>query len=233
MNKKIKKIIFTFALVLVTFGIFKNSYAAAPLPPTNIRAEAGDSKATISFTPDLTNLGAGTTYVVTSVAKSLEPIFSGTGASSPVVVTGLTNGQSYKFVVKAKNASGVSVNSVESNSVIPQEQPGSGNPPSGDDTRSPAPAGGAKNILIRYVNPIAVDDLEGFMAKIIDSAVLLLTPIIVIMLIWTGFLFISARGNPESLASAKKALLYVLIGATIILIAKGFSLAIRGVFSQF
>lgn len=230
MNKKIKKIIFTFALVLVIFGIFKNSYAAAPLPPTNIRAEAGDSKATISFTPDLTNLGAGTTYVVTSVAKSLEPIFSGTGASSPIVVAGLTNGQSYKFVVKAKNASGVSVNSVESNIVVPNDI-GTIHDPGVDIPQQQE--GGAKNILIRYVNPIAVDDLEGFMAKIIDSAVLLLTPIIVIMLIWTGFLFISARGNPESLASAKKALLYVLIGATIILIAKGFSLAIRGVFSQF
>ncbi|MBP6884671.1 MAG: hypothetical protein KBC17_02485 [Candidatus Pacebacteria bacterium] len=91
----------------------------------------------------------------------------------------------------------------------------------------------SKNIHINYVNPISVDTIDGFIATAIDALVMLLTPLVVIMIVWTGFLFIKAQGNVEALGVAKKALLYTVIGAIIVLIAKGFSLAIKSVFSEF
>lgn len=114
-----------------------------------------------------------------------------------------------------------------------------GNPPSGvelsgggngDTTGNSA---SSKNIHINYVNPISVDTIDGFIATAIDALVMLLTPLVVIMIVWTGFLFIKAQGNVEALGVAKKALLYTVIGAIIVLIAKGFSLAIKSVFSEF
>ncbi len=229
MKKNLTKIFLSFALV-TTFFIANNVHAGAPLAPTGVRAEAGDSSAKVYFTPDPTTFDPTVKYIATTVVSGPALSYTGESTTSPITVSGLTNGQSYKFVVRAKNTSGTSANSGESNVVVPVAS-GSDTV---DNTNVPPPSGGSNlDIKIRYVNPLQAQTVEDFIAKVIDSAVLLLTPIIVIMLIWTGFLFITARGNPESLATAKKALLYVIIGATIILIAKGFSLAIRGVFSQF
>lgn len=226
-----KKILLAVALFGIGFTSF-SVYAAAPLPPTNVRAEAGDEKVTVYFTPDVsTSFDLTTEYTVSTVVSGPAPVQVETGKSSPITMSGLVNGQTYKFVVTAKNKNGTSVKSAESNSVFPAAT----GKDIGDTTNVPPPAGGGNdtNIHIRYVNPIQANNVQGFIAKVIDSAVLLLTPIIVIMILWTGFLFISARGNPEEIGNAKKALLYTLIGATIVLIAKGFSLAIKDIFSQF
>ena len=42
-------------------------------------------------------------------------------------------------------------------------------------------------------------------------------PIIVLAIIYSGFLFVAAQGNSEKLGEAKKALLYTLVGAAILL----------------
>ncbi|MBU6321751.1 MAG: hypothetical protein KGI78_04620 [Patescibacteria group bacterium] len=41
--------------------------------------------------------------------------------------------------------------------------------------------------------------------------------VIVFMLVYVGFLFVTARGNPKSLEDAKKALLWTIVGAVILL----------------
>lgn len=114
------------------------------------------------------------------------------------------------------------------------EPPIGGDIDSGGNTGDTGGSGtSSKNIHINYVNPISVDTIDAFIAKAIDALVMLLTPLVVIMIVWTGFLFIKAQGNAEALGVAKKALLYTVIGAIIVLIAKGFSLAIKSVFSEF
>lgn len=82
-------------------------------------------------------------------------------------------------------------------------------------------------------NPLSSSTIQDFMIKILDAVVLILTPVVVIMLLWAGFLFVTAQGNPEKLKKAKNALLYTLIGAAIVLGAKGFALAIGTTISQF
>ncbi len=47
------------------------------------------------------------------------------------------------------------------------------------------------------------------------------------MLLYSGFLFVLARGNAEKLGEAKKALMYTLIGAAIVLGAKGLATIIE------
>jgi Type IV secretion system pilin len=42
-------------------------------------------------------------------------------------------------------------------------------------------------------------------------------PIVALAIIYSGFLFVFARGNPEKLTKAKDALLYTLIGAAVLL----------------
>jgi hypothetical protein len=88
-----------------------------PDAPTIGTATKGDTSASITFTaPANTGGGAITGYTVVSTPGGL----IGTGASSPVTVSGLTNGTAYTFKVFATNSYGPSSLSAASNSVTPE-----------------------------------------------------------------------------------------------------------------
>ena len=79
------------------------------------------TSASVSFTAPASNGGSVITgYTVTSTPGNI----TATGATSPIVVTGLTNGTSYTFTVHATNAIGNGPESVSSNSVTPSGLPG-------------------------------------------------------------------------------------------------------------
>jgi len=87
-----------------------------PGVPTNVIATAGNAFASIGFTAPVDNGGSAILdYTVTSSPGGL----TATGTSSPLVVTGLTNGTTYTFTVKARNTLGSSSSSSASNSVTP------------------------------------------------------------------------------------------------------------------
>jgi hypothetical protein len=83
-----------------------------PNVPTIGTATISGTTASISFTP-ATIGGTVTTYTATSTPGSL----TGTSATSPVSVSGLTVGTSYTFTVRGENSTGTSVESSASNSV--------------------------------------------------------------------------------------------------------------------
>ena len=85
---------------------------AKPSAPTISGATASNAKATVSFDPASNGGSAILDYTVTSTPEGL----TATG-SSPLLVTGLTNGTSYTFTVVARNAAGNSVASVASGAV--------------------------------------------------------------------------------------------------------------------
>jgi sugar lactone lactonase YvrE len=90
--------------------------STVPGAPTIGTATAGNAQATISFTAPASNGGATiTSYTVTSSPNN----FTATGATSPIIVTGLTNTTAYTFTVKATNSVGVSIASAASNSATP------------------------------------------------------------------------------------------------------------------
>jgi hypothetical protein len=70
-------------------------------------------------------------------------------------------------------------------------------------------------------NPLrGVDTIFDLFNRIMNVIVGLALPIAFVMLVWTGFQFVLAEGNSEKLKSAKKLLLYVMIGLVLILSAK-------------
>ena len=66
-------------------------------------------------------------------------------------------------------------------------------------------------------NPISANTVDGFIKSILIGIVKIGMPIIALAIIYSGFLFVAARGKTEALTKAKNALLYTVIGAAILL----------------
>lgn len=77
-------------------------------------------------------------------------------------------------------------------------------------------------------NPLSgVNSLTAFLELIVTALVRILMPFMIVMFVIVGLMFITARGNTTKLETAKKALLYVSIGAAIVLGAWVFAEAIQ------
>lgn len=81
-------------------------------------------------------------------------------------------------------------------------------------------------------NPILYDDLNEFLLAIVDGVVQVGFYLVVIFIIYAGFLFVKARGNEAELKKAKEAFLYTIIGATILLGATVLKNVIVGTINQ-
>lgn len=89
-----------------------------PDAPTGVAATGGNESASVSFTPPA-NVGGSAITAYYAVSNPSQITVS--GASSPITVTGLTNGTPYTFNVWALNSYGPGVWSAASGSVTPEQ----------------------------------------------------------------------------------------------------------------
>ena len=90
--------------------------AVVPGAPTAAIATAGDTQVSVAFSAPSNSGGAAITgYTVTSNPGGI----SASGAGSPIVLTGLTNGVAYTFTVTAENVAGIGPASMASNPATP------------------------------------------------------------------------------------------------------------------
>lgn len=89
-----------------------------PDPPTSVTATAGQGQATVAWTAPSSDGGSPiTSYVVISTPGSVTTTVNGTETTA--IISGLTAGTTYTFIVKATNANGTSEDSDPSNAVMP------------------------------------------------------------------------------------------------------------------
>lgn len=107
-------------------GIVTASYFPLKVPnaPTiGTASVASGTSVSVTFTaPSNVGGGAITSYVATALKTSDGTTVSGTGASSPVTISGLTTDVAYTVTVAAVNAFGAGPSSAASNSVTPVVQ---------------------------------------------------------------------------------------------------------------
>lgn len=66
-------------------------------------------------------------------------------------------------------------------------------------------------------NPLKADNFSEFLSLVLNAVINVGVPILVLMFVYIGFLFVFARGNSGKLEEAKKALWYGVLGAFLIL----------------
>ncbi|MEA5024114.1 hypothetical protein SDC9_09219 [bioreactor metagenome] len=121
------------AVVIAASGQVSATPVTTPGIPTGITAVAGNGEATISFTAPSDHGGSPITgYIVTSSPGNI----AATGTGTTITVTGLSNGTTYTFTVKAVNAAGNGTDSAASNAVTPQRPRSSDDESSGGNTTS-------------------------------------------------------------------------------------------------
>lgn len=86
---------------------------------------------------------------------------------------------------------------------------------------------------VRITNPLGANtDIRIFLLKLLDVIQLIAAPIIVLAIIYAGFMFITAQGKSDKLNEAKKALLYVVIGAAVIIGAEVIGVVIENTIEE-
>jgi hypothetical protein len=80
-----------------------------------------------------------------------------------------------------------------------------------------------------YPNPLdpdgsgpdeGVNDIPGFLALVLEGLSLLLMPLVIIFIIYAGYLFVTAQGEEAKISKARATLMYAIIGAAVILGAR-------------
>lgn len=74
--------------------------------------------------------------------------------------------------------------------------------------------------VIKLKNPLGggeVDSIPLLVEKLLEIVLQIGVPLVAIMIIYSGYLFVAARGNPGELTKAKETLKYTFIGAAILL----------------
>jgi len=96
------------------------------------------------------------------------------------------------------------------------------------------PVGPPQPVTIKFTNPLkGANTLQELVPKILNEIVLPIGAVVVVFLIiYSGFLFVTARGNEAQLTKAKQNFLWVVIGAAVLLGSWAIAQAISGTVNQ-
>lgn len=85
-----------------------------------------------------------------------------------------------------------------------------------------------------FSNPLRsdIESIPALIREILNIAVAIGVPVAVLAIVYSGFLFVSSRGDVKKLDEAKKIFFYAVIGAAILLGAYIIALAIQNTVNQ-
>lgn len=74
-----------------------------------------------------------------------------------------------------------------------------------------------EGIKFSVCSPLAFDNFQDFLVAILNIIIIIATPIVVLAIVYAGFLYVTARGNVEQTSQATRALTYAIIGGILII----------------
>ncbi|MEK7559881.1 MAG: pilin [Patescibacteria group bacterium] len=83
-----------------------------------------------------------------------------------------------------------------------------------------------QNLAQIIKNPLKADNIPELIENVADFAVAVGLPIATIFIVYSGFLFVSAKGNEKKLESAKETFKWAVVGAALIVGARFLAAAI-------
>jgi hypothetical protein len=94
---------------------------------------------------------------------------------------------------------------------------------------------GGLNQTVTINNPFnGGNNLMDFITAILQNVIMPIAAVAVVCyIIWAGFQFVMARGKPEDLKTARRNLMWALIGAAVLLGAAGISAVVKNTVCQF
>jgi len=85
-----------------------------------------------------------------------------------------------------------------------------------------------------FENPLGgVGTLDQLFFEIVNVLLIIAVPIIVFFIIFAGFTYVTAQGNPEKVKLASRSLMYGIIGGVIILGSSAIMVIIRNLVEAF
>ena len=75
-------------------------------------------------------------------------------------------------------------------------------------------------VFTKLRNPIKADSIEEVILLIVDIMVYLGVALAILSIIWVGFLFVLAQGNPKKIEDARRYFFYIIIGLAVLISAR-------------
>ncbi len=80
---------------------------------------------------------------------------------------------------------------------------------------------------VQLINPLqSGTSLESFLGSILDFIIRIGQVVVILMMVYVGFKFVTAQGNETKISEAKNMLLWTVIGALVLLGAKAIQIGI-------
>ena len=86
----------------------------------------------------------------------------------------------------------------------------------------------AQDLSFKPKSPINAGSAQELITAVLGILIVIATPIIVLFIIYAGFLYVTAQGNAEQVKQATRALTYAIIGGVLIIGAVALSGIIEG-----
>ncbi|MFA5013624.1 MAG: hypothetical protein WC520_03645 [Candidatus Paceibacterota bacterium] len=100
--------------------------------------------------------------------------------------------------------------------------------PASEQNNNAAQDSNANPISVTIPNPLGEDtNVKDILNRVADWLFRIAIVVVPLMIIWAGFVFVTAGGDPKKVSNAKQILLYAIVGFVVILLARGIVGAIK------
>jgi hypothetical protein len=160
------------------------------------------------------------------------------GSSGSGNWSGMGNAGPMGVPAPSGNAVGQNQNNPQVNQNNAQQNPGNVNVQAGGNLNFGGGnvnngGGNVNNGPITLVNPLKAQTISQFLIDLIDVLLVFALPLIVLFIMYAGFLYVTAQGNPGKITTAHTALLWAVVGGVIVLGAKLIVTVIDGTINAF